>query len=83
MVTSVGPEGRECKETFDFLVVATGLNQTCSGLQLGAPTEETPYEPAPSAANRLSKGRRSSSSVSARARATPLPTLPPSRRRCT
>eukprot|EP00752_Nemacystus_decipiens_P017245 g15449.t1 len=35
LVTSVGPDGRECKETFDFLVVATGLNQTCSGLQLG------------------------------------------------
>lgn len=34
-VTSVGPDGKESKETFDFLVVATGLNQTCSGLQLG------------------------------------------------
>ena len=34
-MTSVGPGGKERKETFDFLVVATGLNQTCSGLQLG------------------------------------------------
>lgn len=34
-MTSMGPDGRESKETFDFLVIATGLNQTCSGLQLG------------------------------------------------
>eukprot|EP00903_Cladosiphon_okamuranus_P014333 g13311.t1 len=35
VVTSVDPDGRESREEFDFIVVATGLNQTCSGLQLG------------------------------------------------
>lgn len=34
-VTSIGPDGKESTEAFDFVVVASGLNQTCSGLQLG------------------------------------------------
>lgn len=31
----MGLDGKEVTETYDYIVVATGLNQTCSGLQLG------------------------------------------------
>lgn len=34
-IKSVGPDGREVREIYEFIIVASGLNQTCSGLQLG------------------------------------------------
>lgn len=35
-MSSAGADGREVEEEFDFLVVASGLNQTCSALRLGS-----------------------------------------------